>query len=109
MPEKTDRTVAARSRRYRQRHPERRAASNRKASAKYARTEKGIRARARRIELAHRKPKQQPQNLHITDGRHIDRPRLLWLDQHGHLQIEEEISAEELIRRWQRKHTKEQA
>jgi hypothetical protein len=32
-----------------------------------------------------------------------DKPWLRWLDQHGNLHIEKEISAEELIRRWNAK------
>jgi hypothetical protein len=43
-------------------------------------------------------------NTHITTPQHLDHPRLLWLDQHGHLHIEEEHSAEELIRRHEKGH-----
>ena len=40
----------------------------------------------------------------VRPGRFLDRPSLLWLDAHGNLHREEELSAEELIRRWKEQH-----
>jgi hypothetical protein len=40
----------------------------------------------------------------VLTWRQIKQPRLLWLDQHGRLHREEELSAEELIHRWQQQH-----
>ena len=38
--------------------------------------------------------------LHVAGRTSLDKPRLLWIDANGKIAIEEELSAEELIRRW---------
>ena len=100
------RTQAARNRenRYNHRHRERRREQWRRGSAKHIRTEKGRRSRQRRDELA-RISKAEATfwydlGLSIT-GR---RSPLTYIDPHGNVHHEKELSAEELIRRWKKEH-----
>lgn len=40
--------------------------------------------------------------LRVVHGRHLDNPRLTWMDKDGRLHQEQELSAEELIRRYEK-------
>jgi len=94
-----------RTKRYRDRmrreKPQLFAARNRANAARYSKTEKGIRSRLAREERARKLPNQIKDTDSVVTLQSLKRPRLMWLDQHGALRIEEELSAEELIRRYE--------
>ncbi len=102
-------TPAARRRKRRYALSEKGKRTARAASARYYRSEKGMRARDRKNALARERRKapatvfQELQGFRICKLKDLDRPSLYWMDQHGRLHKEEELSAQELIRRHQRK------
>jgi len=81
--------------------PELFAARNRANAARYSKTEKGIRSRLARDQRERKLPAPIKDTDSVITLQSLKRPRLMWLDQHGVLRIEEEISAEELIRRYE--------
>jgi hypothetical protein len=98
------RTQAARNRemRYNDRHRQRRLESWRRSSQKHSRTEKGRRSRQRRDELSRICTAEA--NFWYDLGLSIvgRRSPLKYIDPAGNLHHEEELSAEELIRRWKK-------
>jgi len=79
----------------------RRAATRRASLAYYRKHRDEMNERARRRNAMPRKEDPLAKGLHVTNRLALNAPRLTWLDQHGVLRIEEELSAEELIRRYE--------
>jgi hypothetical protein len=88
--------VKHRSRRWKKRHKKRARAIGRKANRRYA--EKRAAAPRRRIPEA-----TAQENLSVLSRPQLGKPNLTWMDTNGELHAERELSAEELIRNWQKK------
>lgn len=85
--------------------PEEQARRQKLAKQKYDR-EKKHRKNERRAEKRFRfaKPHHEParqENMRVTSN--PDHPKLQWMDANGELHAERELSAEQLIRNWQKK------